>query len=277
MSTVWFTSDLHLFHKSVAWLRETGRWPSPEERADIPQLIVDSHNDVLAARWDALVGERDVIWVLGDLTGSSHDVDAALDWIQQRPGVKHLVLGNHDPAHPMYSTSATWEWRYQRAFASIGTSRERYITASGGVKHRVLLSHFPYTGDGYGKKDRVTQHRLRDEGKILLHGHVHSAAKLTFSPPTESKKASIQIHVGVDAWDLKPVSINQVAEIIETAQLPEFTHIRCVCAGHGGSIYSTQCPIHDPSVDVRNLGWQRWYREHLDSQKRIAERLGDRE
>lgn len=49
---------------------------------------------------------------------------------------------------------------------------------------------------------------------------------------------------------------------------------KCVCSGQGGSAYSAQCPIHDPSVDTANLNWRKWYDDHLVAQQKIGERLG---
>lgn len=49
---------------------------------------------------------------------------------------------------------------------------------------------------------------------------------------------------------------------------------RCVCAGQGGTVYSSECPIHDPNVDTSNPRWRKWYDDHLKAQRRIKERLG---
>lgn len=49
---------------------------------------------------------------------------------------------------------------------------------------------------------------------------------------------------------------------------------KCVCAGQGGSVYSAQCPIHDPSVDTSDPYWRKWYDDHLEAQWKIKERLG---
>lgn len=51
-------------------------------------------------------------------------------------------------------------------------------------------------------------------------------------------------------------------------------HLHCVCAGQGGSVYSAQCPIHDPHVDRDDPHWQRWYDDHNEAQRKVMERLG---
>lgn len=218
--TVYFTSDLHLGHRAMAWFREHGSWPQAEERALITPELIEAHDSMLADGWDSVVKKDDIVWVLGDLTANHKHVPYALEWVKARPGRKHIVLGNHDPAHPMHSESHKFEKQYYDAFDSVGIVRRRYIPLGDGSRQKVLMSHFPYTGDGDLKEDRDTQFRLRNEGLPLLHGHVHSKDKLTLSVLTTQEgnytiQVAKQIHIGVDAWDFTPVSMEQVAEILD--------------------------------------------------------------
>lgn len=83
MSNVWFCADLHVSHRMVAQLRGF----------DDP----GAHDAALAENWDARVRPDDQVWVLGDISvGGKANEMRALEWIAQRPGVKHLVAGNHD-------------------------------------------------------------------------------------------------------------------------------------------------------------------------------------
>ena len=87
MSRVFFTSDLHLEHAKVAAMRGFS--------------TTDAHDAELAYRWDATVRPEDDVWVTGDLcVGGSAATKRALEWVSQRPGVKHLVPGNHCRVHP---------------------------------------------------------------------------------------------------------------------------------------------------------------------------------
>lgn len=211
--TVWFTSDHHLGHRAMAWMRREGHWPTQEERELVTPEIVQNHDDLLAAHWDQTVKAGDVVWVLGDLTANSKHVPAALEWIRERPGTKHLIAGNHDPVHPMHKDAHKWQRQYLEVFDSVQAAAKRTIplpVEHGGGHQLVLLSHFPYTGDGEGKEDRCSQWRLPNEGYALLHGHVHTPAKATFTGPLSVK----QIHVGVDAWDFAPVSLEQIGELL---------------------------------------------------------------
>lgn len=206
MSNLWFTSDLHLGHRAVAYDRRYGGWP--KDRSLITPEDVTWHDTMLAENWDAVVDKDDVVWVLGDLIANPNSLTMALEWIEARPGVKHLILGNHDPAHPMNRDGWKWLYRYRPAFASVQQSARRRIDGQ-----EVLLSHFPYMGDGDGKGDRDQQWRLLNLGVPILHGHVHSKHVITHSCVPGGNLVK-QIHVGLDAWDYTPVSLDQVVGLL---------------------------------------------------------------
>jgi len=211
--SVWFTSDLHIGHGSVAKHRaEAAVICAPWGDDDaIGPFCVAWHDRTLAFWWDAVVRPNDVVWVLGDLcVGGAEATAYALNWIYDRPGVKHLIAGNHDPVHPMHRDSHRWQHAFLQAFASIQPFARRRIEGK-----EVLLSHFPYGGD-HTAEERCNQYRLRDERIPLLHGHTHSQSRVTHSEDVfgSGLKWSKQVHVGVDAWDLRPVSLDQVGELL---------------------------------------------------------------
>ncbi len=78
----------------------------------------------------------------------------------------------------------------------------------------VLLSHFPYVGDR--GQERYAQWRLKDEGLPLLHGHTHSAEEISYTPRINNGGGwpTTQMHVGLDAWNLTPVSLEQIGELL---------------------------------------------------------------
>lgn len=183
--SVWFTSDLHLGHRMVSELRG---FPSADE-----------HDRHLAEQWRSRVRPSDHVWVLGDLAVSSPT--NALAIIESLPGQKHLISGNHDKCHPMHRDAHNWQRRYLNVFDSVQPFARRKI-----ADRDVLLSHFPYHVDR--EEPRHTQYRLRDEGAWLLHGHLHAAEQVT---------SEREMHVGVDAWGLAPVSLDAIASRIEAA------------------------------------------------------------
>lgn len=183
MTTIYVTSDWHIGHRLVADHRGF---------AD-----TDEHDNAILDGL-AVLTKRDRLKVLGDLTVNRHQLPRVFDLVDSLPCPVDLYLGNHDEAHPMHRNSHLVQRPYLEHFAS--------IQAFGRMKmngQSVLLSHFPYHSDR--GPVRFSQYRLRDEGQWLLHGHTHG---------TERFHDAREIHVGVDAWNLTPVSIDTIAKII---------------------------------------------------------------
>lgn len=180
--SVLFTSDPHFGHRLVAGHRGFGE--------DVP-----AHDIALCDNWRRVVRPDDDVWVLGDIA-VSHPA-RALEIVSELPGRKHLISGNHDACHPMHRNSHKWLGRYLEVFASVQPFARRRINGED-----VLLSHFPYDKDRH--EVRYTQYRLRNEGKWLLHGHTHEP----------ERQEGREIHVGVDAWDLTPVRLEVVTDLM---------------------------------------------------------------
>lgn len=188
---LFFVADLHIGHRFVSELRG----------------FVDPgiHDYVLAQRWDDTVTDKnDHVWVLGDISvGGKAAQRKALEWVSERRGVKHLVLGNHDGPFPGNRDSHKWLPEYTEVFSSVQFAARRKI-----LGQSVVLAHLPFDGD-HGV-DRYPQWRLRDLGTPILHGHTHSQEKVSYSG-----NGTLQIHVGVDAWDLRPVSLGEIEKLME--------------------------------------------------------------
>lgn len=181
--TVWYTSDLHLGHRNVAEMRGFS--------------CAGAHDAYLIERWNQAVRPDDIVWVLGDVTLSAgqhlHRV-AALN------GLKHLITGNHDAVFPGHRDSHKHQREWLRYFESVQPYARR---RADGVEF--LMSHFPYSGDR--GEDRHTQYRLRDEGRLLVHGHLHS-------PYITQPGYPRQVHVGLDAWAMSPAHENYVLSVL---------------------------------------------------------------
>lgn len=172
VSKIWVMSDPHLFHLKVSYLRG---FATPE---DFNQAFVDD--------WLEKVGPKDQGWLLGDLTGGGH-IDEALELLKNLPGEKHLIIGNHDGCFPDHRDSHRRIKKYYEVFESVQLHARRSIN---GV--RVLVSHFPYSGD-HTYVTRHSQWRLQDEGMPIIHGHTHSDNAYSLSV-----KGTPQINV---AWE----------------------------------------------------------------------------
>lgn len=188
MSKVFYWSDPHFGHEYVSGLRGFA--------------TTDEHDEFIKDAWLSKVGKNDQIWVLGDLTLKSPSV--ALDILVDLPGTKHLILGNHDAAHPLNRKAHTQQKRHFAAFESVQTAATHRI---GGVKF--LLSHFPYEGDHAYYEDRYMQWRLPDRGIPLVHGHVHDEWLIR-----KTSAGTRQLNVGIDRWMDGPASQDEIISML---------------------------------------------------------------
>lgn len=185
---VFFTSDTHFDHRLVATLRG---YETPAE-----------HDEALVETWNAHVRPSDIVWHLGDVS-----LGGPARWAPQVArlnGTIHLVAGNHDRCHPIFRDAHRRHREYlDNGFATVSTMAHRKIS---GI--RVVLSHFPYAGEGdrTDLPERHTQWRLRDLGVPLLHGHTHSSSRVHYDGTT-------QVHVGWDAWR-RPVRVDEVYALL---------------------------------------------------------------
>ncbi|TWS23181.1 metallophosphatase [Tsukamurella sputi] len=200
----YYTADLHLGHQLVADTRQYDN--------------TDVHDSAILSKLHALNPKGDQLYILGDLSGGSkRATERALDLLAEVPVTKHLILGNHDPAHPMHRDAWKWQRRYLDVFESVQPYARQRFTVDG-QRHEVLLSHFPYGGD-HTDTERYSQYRLPDEGRWLLHGHTHSGKRTSTPPGGQSYGAwwdgreNYQLHVGWDAWR-RPVSEDDIAALI---------------------------------------------------------------
>lgn len=202
--SVWFTSDLHIGHRLVAEHRAHKVGAHNLAQVD---TVIEWHDELLAANWDTTVRKDDHVWIVGDISsGSSSAQTNALLWLSERPGIKHLIYGNHDGPHPLNRDSEKWLPTYRNVFASrLQMAARRRIPLAEGGHTDALLSHFPYHADREGTEPRYTQWRLRDEDAYLIHGHTHS----------ETRFNGKEIHIGADAWDYSPVPLETIVTYIQ--------------------------------------------------------------
>jgi calcineurin-like phosphoesterase family protein len=185
--TRWFTSDLHLGHGNII------------DYCDRPFADVDAMDRGLVERWNETVSGGDEVWVLGDVAMGR--VDQSLLLVGRLAGTKLLIPGNHDRCWPGRGESAPeWADRYRAAgFAEV--LPEVVDLTVGGRPARAC--HFPFEGDSRDE-ERFASHRPVDDGRLLLHGHVHTRWRID----------GHQVNVGVDVWDFRPVSDEQIVEAL---------------------------------------------------------------
>lgn len=153
---------------------------------------VNEMNAVLVQRWMETVGPQDHVYILGDV--SFAPAATAADQVRVLPGVKHLVAGNHD--HKLRRHDA-----FNRAFKWVKDLTEIKVEGQ-----RIVLCHYAL----------LTWNQMH-RGSWMLHGHSHNALR----PDPNARR----LDVGVDAWDYRPVSFEQIrAQMAERGFKPVDHH-----------------------------------------------------
>lgn len=200
------TSDLHFGHKNILKF-EDDRWEillgtirqralvnyvlhdlkipnsqhiSKEEwnkyEDEICRRYIDAHDEALINRWNSVVGKRDLVYILGDL--SFRNGRETNEILKRLNGDKVLVSGNHDNI---------WMDKYcdLSLFKEVVDYKEFDY-----MKHHFVLSHYP-----------IQSYNKANKGGIHLFGHIHS------------NELQYPIHnawnVGVDVNNYRPVPIEQ--------------------------------------------------------------------
>lgn len=131
---------------------------------------------------NAAVTPGDTLYIVGDFcilnSSRQHTVE---NYVQRIPGKKILIMGNHDYFPP---------FKYiEMGFWSVHTSLELNMDG-----HKLVLCHDP------------AAFCLVPKECILVCGHIHTLFK--------SIPAKRTVNIGVDVWDFKPVSIEQIVQEI---------------------------------------------------------------
>lgn len=184
---IFFTSDLHLDHYNVI------------NYCKRPFSSVEEMNEQLVFNWNSRVKPDDTIYCVGDFSLSRK----ALRFVPRLNGVKILVAGNHDWVFPGHKKYINDTGKYLDAGFNRIEHRSLEIEVNDSVWN---VCHFPYrqnpVPEGYDA--RYWEFRLDDDGRWLLHGHIHGIWK----------KRGRMIDVGVDSHNYFPVSIDEIEDIM---------------------------------------------------------------
>lgn len=184
----YFRSDDHLGHKNITRYEAAAR-PFGNDLEAMFICLRDRHNSLVAPSDDVYHG--------GDLGWTDAWIER---YLAEFNGNHTLTSGNHDESFQLRSKAAKARRRLIRmGFVDVVDGLE--LTLSDGTE--VLMSHFPYYGD-HTMTERFMEVRPRDDGKPLIHGHVHSMWQTL----------DHMVNVGVDAWDLYPVSEDQIVALL---------------------------------------------------------------
>ena len=210
---IYFTSDQHFYHSNV--IAYCAR----------PFASVEEMNLAIVANWNAVVRPEDTVYVLGDFSLAIRPVELFSHLLN---GTKFFIPGNHDWCHS-YNKKARGQGNLQKwidKYTSHGwTVLPEHSSLSIPGVAVVNMSHLPYAHESvmgaeavtdvhYPSKsinssarsdhDKFAAHRIKNDGRWLLCGHVHE----------KWKTRDRMINVGIDVWDMKPVSIEEIKAII---------------------------------------------------------------
>jgi len=201
--TTWFFSDPHFGHKAVI------------DFCDRPFKDIEEMNETIIKNWNKLVRPEDLCIFVGDVF-FYYSKNEAKKLLSRMNGRKILVRGNHDTK--------------PRAMMNIGfeicVEQMEMLIAN----ERVTISHFPFRWSKYKHNWHTFKNRIRNifskrkrsadklyskrpenKGQFLIHGHTHSKEKVNGK----------MIHVGVDAWNFRPVNIQEISNIIDKIRKSE--------------------------------------------------------
>jgi calcineurin-like phosphoesterase family protein len=134
---IYFTSDLHAFHKNII------------EFDDLPFKDLKEYREHIITVWNDTISEDDEVYLLGDTAvgGRNRDIN---EFLQSLNGKKYLVKGNHEKEIMKVSyLRENFEW-----------IKDYYVFDYN--KTRFVLMHFPIE-EWINKRDK----------SIHLHGHSH--------------------------------------------------------------------------------------------------------
>ena len=190
---IFFTSDHHFYHANV--IKYCAR----------PFTTVEEMNEALVKNWNETVGSDDTVYCLGDFSMAFRSVEL---YTRRLNGTKYLVPGNHDFCHSYHKKSRNedkrkeWIKKYEdNGWIVLPEQTTLDLPEIGAVN----LCHHPYILID-ARDDKYLKWRPNDDGKWLLCGHVHEKWRVVDK----------MINIGVDQWDFKPVSVEQIQEIICT-------------------------------------------------------------
>lgn len=150
--------------------------------AERPFASIEEHDRALIENWNAVVPRDGIVYHLGDFA-FSRNPEAIFYRLN---GSKHLIWGNHDRGLRGGAARDMW--------ASAGEYREIRVAVTPAQNlQRIMLMHYP-----------IESWNKRHHGAWHLHGHCHGSLP---SPDWQKR-----VDVGVDVWNYRPVSFEQLAE-----------------------------------------------------------------
>lgn len=183
---IWFSSDSHWGHTNI--IKYSKR----------PFSTCSEMDEALIKNWNDLVTSDDLVYHLGDFGFYPSDKN---NWILSRlNGHKFLLLGNHDKKKRIPSQYISHLGHYYEL-------EVKDPDAQRGNKQLIVLCHYAF--ETWNKQHHGSWH---------LHGHSHHTLP--------SNKYQRRLDVGVDGHNYKPISYQQVKEIMSKKVFKPVDHHR---------------------------------------------------
>lgn len=154
-----------------------------------PFRSVSSMDEAMLENWNSVVKPNDTVYHLGDLAFFNLNSSEGQSLLEHLNGIIYYIRGNHDKFSSKIS-----RFIWIRDFAEIKVNDQK-----------ITLCHYAM---------RVWN--CSHHGTWHLYGHSHG------SLPDDPN--SLSFDVGVDCWDFKPVSFEQVAERMKQKTFKPIDH-----------------------------------------------------
>jgi len=138
---IYFTSDLHAFHKNIL------------DYDNLPFCSVEVYREFIVKTWNDLITDEDEVYLLGDtcVGGRGSEIDY---FLQSLKGKKYLVKGNHEK-EIMKNKSLHRHFVWIKDYFVFDYQNQRFV-----------LMHFP-----------IEEWLNKSHGSIHLHGHSHGSSR----------------------------------------------------------------------------------------------------
>lgn len=201
---VFFTSDTHFGDERV--LTELKR----------PFNSVAEHDAEIIRHINKSVRANDVLFLLGGLADCTEHGDFEermrhmLQCVRDIDASVVLVPGETDPVSPRLSqrSMAFWGNSLRSAMKVWYGPANMYLLAHRDLRVEATLCHFPATQDTADDPLYLRPSAKTGTENIILHGHTHYSSPLTRTPGGQ-----LQVDVGLDAWNYRPVSSREVMDL----------------------------------------------------------------
>lgn len=206
MKRTFFTSDHHFGHVNILKYEEAN-WRNAHGGKF---AFIEKMDEYLIKQWNVTVAPGDLVYCLGDFSFKQSIMESILPRLH---GEKVLIVGNHDPFYKRLTQCQGTKMHAEALTSALQAGfsdvrMELYVEVSGvGL---VRLTHFPYLPaeplSDYEQSHAAHWGKPHNEA-LLLHGHIH----FQWQTKTESGMPPM-INVGVDMWNLRPISEAEIAQ-----------------------------------------------------------------